>query len=137
MLIRRGEPSDLDAICAIQTASPEAAQWPPSDYLQYDLRVAASDRRVVGFLVTRTPAPGESEILNLAIAPEHRRQGVARTLIQAWMQGIAGDIFLEVRASNLTAQKFYKSLGFQEFVARPEYYACPLETGIVMKFHSC
>jgi len=137
VLVRRGEPSDLDAISAIQTASPEAAQWRPADYLHYDLQVAASDSGVLGFLVTRTPAPGESEILNLAVAPECRRQGVARTLIQAWMRGIAGDIFLEVRASNLTAQKFYKSLGFQEFVARPEYYAFPLETGIVMKFHSC
>jgi ribosomal-protein-alanine N-acetyltransferase len=137
LLVRRGAASDLDAISAIQAASPEAAQWPAADYLRYDLRVAASGGRVVGFLVTRTPAPGESEILNLAVAPVHRRQGVARTLIQTWMRGIAGDIFLEVRASNFAAQMFYKSLGFQEFDLRPEYYALPPETGIVMKFHSC
>ena len=137
LLVRRGAPSDLDAIAAIQAASPEAAQWPTADYLQYDLQVATSANRVLAFLVTRTLGPGESEILNLAVAPAHRRQGVARTLVQTWMRGAAGDIFLEVRASNVAAQKFYKSLGFQELVARPEYYAFPLETGIVMKFHSC
>ena len=137
LLVRRGERSDLDAISAIQSASPEAAQWSPQDYLQYELLVAAAGSTIVGFLVTRTLAPGESEILNLAVAPECRRRGVARALIETWIRGIHGDIFLEVRASNQTAQKFYKSLGFQEFLVRPEYYALPPETGIVMKFHSC
>ena len=135
--MRRGEASDLAAISAIQAASPEAAQWPPAEYLGYDLRVAVTGSRVVGFLVTRTLAPGECEILNLAVAPECRRQGVARALVEAWMRTVRGDIFLEVRASNEAAQKFYKSLGFQQFIVRPEYYSSPPETGIVMNFHSC
>lgn len=135
--MRRGESSDLDAVSVIQTASPGAAQWAPADYVRYDLRVAAFPSGIVGFLVTRTLAPGESEILNLAVTPEHRRKGVARALIRDWMRGLAGDIFLEVRASNSAAQEFYKSLGFQEFLLRPEYYRSPPETGIVMKFHSC
>lgn len=136
-MVRRGEPADLNAISAIQSASPEAAQWAATDYLQYDLQVASSANQVVGFLVTRTLGVGESEILNLAVAPEHRRQGVARVLVRTWMSGTVGDIFLEVRASNVGAQEFYKSLGFQELVVRPEYYSFPRETGIVMKFHSC
>jgi ribosomal-protein-alanine N-acetyltransferase len=135
--VRRGERSDLEAISAIQAASPEAAQWAPIDYLQYDLFIAASGTHVTGFLVTRTLAPGESEILNLAVAPECRRRGIARALVETWMRSVQGDIFLEVRASNEAAQKFYKSLGFEAFVARPEYYQSPPETGIVMKFHSC
>ena len=135
--MRRGESSDLEAISAIQSASPEAAQWMPADYLQKDLRVATLEGTVVGFLVTRTLAPGESEILNLAVAPEHRRHGVARALVETWMRTVPGDIFLEVRASNEAAQKFYKSLGFRESIVRPEYYSSPLETGIVMNFHSC
>jgi len=105
--------------------------------LNYDFGVAASGTRVVGFVVVRTLAPGESEILNLAVAPEARRQGVARALLREWLREVRGDVFLEVRASNEVAQKFYKSLGFQEFSVRPKYYASPPETGIVMKFHSC
>ena len=135
--VRRGEPSDLSAISDIQAASPEAAQWPSADYLEYDLHVAVAGSAVVGFLVTRTLAAGESEILNLAVAPECRRQGVARALLETWISAVRGDIFLEVRASNEAAQKFYKSLGFKEFIVRPQYYSSPPETGIVMNFHSC
>ena len=135
--MRRGEPSDLPAISAIQAASPQAAQWPPADYLGYDLLVAVAGSSVVGFLVARTLTPGESEILNLAVAPAARRQGVARALVEAWMPTVHGEIYLEVRASNQAAQKFYKSLGFQEFIVRPQYYSSPPETGIVMNFHSC
>ena len=135
--VRPGGSSDLEAIATIQSACPEAAQWPPADYLAYDLSVATFEAGVTGFLVTRTLAAGESEILNLAVAPPFRRQGVARALVEAWLQHFRGDVFLEVRASNTAAQYFYKSLGFREFGVRKRYYGLPPETAIVMKFHSC
>jgi ribosomal-protein-alanine N-acetyltransferase len=111
--------------------------WPPGDYLQYDLRVAERQRRVAGFLVARRTAEGEAEVLNLAVAPEFRRQGVARALMRAFLHGFQGDVFLEVRSSNLSALEFYKSLGFQELTLRTDYYERPPEAAIVMKFHSC
>ena len=135
--IRAGEPADLEAIAAIQAASPEAALWPPGDYLQYDLRVAVRERRVAGFLVTRRTAESEAEVLNLAVAPEFRRQGVARALMGAFLHVFRGDVFLEVRSSNSSAREFYKSLGFQELTLRKDYYGTPPEAAIVMKFHSC
>ena len=101
------------------------------------VRNAVSPCGVAGFVVARTLVPGESEILNLAVAPEFRRQGVARALIEAWLRDFPGTVFLEVRASNKTAQKAYKFLGFQEVIARPGYYDSGSESGIVMKFHSC
>ena len=137
MVVRPGGLPDLEAVAAIQAACPEAAQWAPADYLNYDLRVAVSVDRITGFVVVRTLAPGESEILNVAVAPECRRMGVARALLSGFLNDFSGAVFLEVRASNRTAQKFYKSLGFQDFLVRPKYYASPEETGIVMKFHSC
>jgi len=69
--------------------------------------------------------------------PEFRRRGVARGLLEGALRTLKGDFFLEVRASNNTAQEFYKSLGFQEVSQRKGYYASPPETAIVMKFHSC
>ena len=135
--MRRAQPDDLAAIGAIQRASPEASQWDPSEYLSYELRIASWDTQLAGFLVGRTLAPGESEILNFAVVPEWRRRGVGRTLIEAWIREFPGDVYLDVRASNETAQKFYKALGFELVVERPEYYTSPPETGIVMKFHSC
>jgi ribosomal-protein-alanine N-acetyltransferase len=136
-IIRRGEVADLPQIAAIQQASPEAAQWQVTEYLAYDLRVALCDDRVAGFLVTRPVAPDEWEILNLAVAPEFRRRGIARALFEAFLSPVSLVAFLEVRASNTAARNFYKSIGFQEVSMRPEYYGFPPEPGIVMKFHSC
>jgi len=135
--IRRGEQRDLAEIAAIQAASPEAAEWRCADYLQYDLCVAVCENRVAGFLAARTVAEGESEILNLAVAPEFRRRGCGRALVEAFLKRARGDVFLEVRSSNLHALGFYKSLGFQELTLRQDYYAAPPEAAIVMKFHSC
>ena len=160
-VIRRGEPGDLAQIAAIQEASPEAPDWNAADYLNYDLLVAVYENaavhenaavyenvavyenaavgkdRVVGFLASRTLVPGEREILNLAVAPEFRRQGIARHLWEAFFGGFFGTVFLEVREANEAARKLYLSLGFQEVGRRPGYYDDPLEAAIVMKFHSC
>ena len=135
--IRRGGAEDLEAVAGIQASSPGAARWDPADYLAQDFLVAEEDSRVVGFLVWRTVAEGEGEILNLAVVPEGRRKGVARGLLEGVFRAFKGDLFLEVRESNEGAQTFYKSLGFQEVSRRKEYYDLPPETGIVMKFHSC
>jgi ribosomal-protein-alanine N-acetyltransferase len=135
--IRAGDARDLGEIAAIQAASPAAAAWHGADYLEYDLRVAVCEKRVAGFLAARRVAEGEREILNLAVAPELRRQGIGRALMKSFVEGVSGDIFLEVRSSNSGALEFYKSLGFQELSLRQGYYEAPAESAIVMKFHSC
>jgi ribosomal-protein-alanine N-acetyltransferase len=137
MTVRRLGADDLAAITAIQRASPEAAQWNPEDYLGYDCLVAICNGTIAGFLVSRTLAPGEREILNLAVDPEWRRKGVAKRLISDSTLLVNGTVYLEVRASNQSALNFYNYLGFQEVARRPRYYSDPLETAIVMKFHSC
>jgi ribosomal-protein-alanine N-acetyltransferase len=121
----------------VQDASPEAAHWAASDYLSHDLLVACMEKTVAGFLVFRTVAPGEREILNLAVSPDFRRRGIGRALIRAVTGGYQGLIFLEVRESNTSARKFYNSLNFKDVMRRDKYYSEPLEAAIVMKFHSC
>jgi ribosomal-protein-alanine N-acetyltransferase len=135
-VIRAGNAQDLAAISAIQDACPEAAHWPPSDYLNYDLRVAVCDGRVAGFLAVRATA-GEAEILNLAVASAFRRRGLARALLGGFLQAFPGPVFLEVRESNIAARRTYQALGFTEVNIRSSYYASPPEAAIVMKFHSC
>jgi len=137
IVVRPGQETDLAAVAVIQAESPQAAQWDPPSYLGYEFRVATYDSRVAGFVAIRTLAAGESEILNLAVAREFRRSGVARALVGSWLRDFSGAVFLEVRASNQIAQEFYKSLGFQELTVRQKYYSSPEESGIVMKFHSC
>jgi [ribosomal protein S18]-alanine N-acetyltransferase len=136
-LIRPGEPRDLAEIRGIQAASPQCAQWDATQYFNYDLLVATLGIRITGFLVGRTLEPREHELLNLAVAPEFRRQGIGRALVGAWLERAPGAVYLEVRPSNRAARLFYKSLGFEEVSMRPEYYQNPPEPAIVLKFHSC
>src|SRR5271157_2018125 len=124
-VIRRGGPGDLAQVAAIQAASPEAAQWDVTGYLQYDFRVSVCGIRVEGFLVSRALAEGETELLNLAVAPECRRRGVARKLVESLLVESSGVVYLEVRESNRVARRFYNRMGFQEVSSRPGYYRAP------------
>jgi [ribosomal protein S18]-alanine N-acetyltransferase len=132
--IRAARPEDGPAIAAIQRLSPEAPQWDPAGY---DVRVAEIGGTVVGFLVTRAVAEDEVEVLNISVAPEHRRAGVAKALLKPLIESVRGELFLEVRVSNSAARKLYQALGFEEVNRRAKYYEDPCEDGIVMKFHSC
>jgi ribosomal-protein-alanine N-acetyltransferase len=136
-VIRGGAAGDLPAVAAIQEASPGASRWNPQDYLQHDLRVALWEGRVAGFLVTRSLAPDEFEILNLVVSPEFRRKGIGRGLVESFLKALNGAVYLEVRESNQAARDLYKSMKFQEVAVRDGYYQSPSEAAIVMKFHSC
>lgn len=129
-MTRAGTAADLARVAEIQGASPEASQWPVTDYLQYAFHVAERDGAVAGFGVHRATDEGEWELLNIAVAPEFRRRGVARELLAALP---AGRIFIEVRASNAAARALYESAGFRQVGVRRRYYHSPVEDGIVME----
>lgn len=136
MTIRPAAIGDLDAIASIQHASPEASQWNPSEYLNYSCSVAEAEE-IVGFVVTRALAAGEYEILNLAVAPEARRSGVAQTLLGYILERSSGTWFLEVRASNFAAIQLYEKKGFTVAGKRDAYYADSPESAIVMRLQRC
>lgn len=131
--IRPATPADLPRIAEIQSASPEAAHWNPAEYLNEICIVAEAGEIVVAFLVTKITAPGETEILNMAVDPAYRRRGIGRLLLDFSLQG---EMFLEVRASNIQAQHLYQNSGFREVGRRPGYYTNPEEDAIVMRFFS-
>jgi ribosomal-protein-alanine N-acetyltransferase len=135
--VRPGTPEDLDRVAAIQACSPEVARWNVRDYLDHDFRVVECSRTVAGFAVARSVASDESELLNLAVAPEFRRRGLATLLLDDLAMRHPGDIFLEVRESNKAALSFYQAFGFETLGRRPEYYLDPPEGAVVMKYRSC
>jgi ribosomal-protein-alanine N-acetyltransferase len=137
VLIRPGAKADLPEIVRMQSAAETASQWNPEDYLAQECLVAECGGRVAGFIVVRRISPDESEILNVAVAPEFRRQGMAKRLVQCALETHTGSVYLEVRQSNLAARKLYESRGFHQISRREKYYSDPVEAAIVMKFRSC
>ena len=139
--IRPAQDRDLAEIAEIQHTAPESSQWQPHDYLAFDCQVALvndgpATGRIAGFLVSRSVADKEREILNIAIHPDFRRLHIATELLRAELSRWPGAHFLEVRESNAAARRLYEGLGFQAVGERPAYYDNPSETGIVMRILS-
>ena len=114
----------------------DAASEPPWQLPEYARLNATFEDRVIGWLISRDVAPGETEILHVFTQPPFRRSGVAKRLIDRLLQTRPGSVFLEVRESNDAARKLYAGVGFLQIGSRKEYYRDPVETAIVMKFHS-
>lgn len=98
--------------------------------------VAEDDDAVLGYLIGHE-AGGAAEILNLAVAPEARRRGIARRLIEAGLARLvargAEEVFLEVRESNLAARSLYAAYGFRPVGIRHGYYRAPREDALVLR----
>lgn len=80
---------------------------------------------LAGFAIMRY-ADDVAHLNLLAVAPAHRRRGVARRLVQ-WLEEsalTAGTfiIGLELRAGNEAARAFYRALGYREMGQIPGYY---------------
>jgi ribosomal-protein-alanine acetyltransferase len=131
---------DAQVVAAIGRQCPAAAAWPEDSYarlgeLGYRGWVAVAGEEICGFLVARCAA-GEAEILNLAVKPERRRQGHAREMLRAAMEGLKAEgvreVYLEVRESNAGAQAFYAGAGFGRSGRRLSYYEQPREDAVCM-----
>lgn len=98
--------------------------------------VGESEGHVVAYIIGREAA-GTGEVLNLAVAPELRRQGIGRMLLRAGLAAFAArgaeEVFLEVRQSNAAAQQLYQELGFQAVGLRRGYYRNPRESALVLR----
>jgi ribosomal-protein-alanine acetyltransferase len=136
MIVRKAAARDIGGILDIQKDA-ATSFWRAEDYLAYLCIVAEIDERVAGFLLVRQVAEEEFEILNIAVAPEYRRRGVALAMIQRQLKESKGDWFLEVRTSNAAARRLYELAGFVAAGIREHYYSDPPEHGIVMRIRSC
>ena len=78
----------------------------------------------------------EGYILNVAVRPDCRRQGVAGQLLQVFLNFAKGNqlsfLTLEVRASNYAAIALYGSRGFRGVGRRKNYYEHPREDAVIM-----
>lgn len=137
--LRRDE-ADLAACQAIERASfgrslldllaelgrPHARVW---------VARQAPEAPPLGFLLAWIVA-FEMEIHEVATAPEARRRGVGRALVEAALAEARATrcerVLLEVRESNEAARALYLGLGFLEDGRRRRYYSDPAEDAVLM-----
>lgn len=136
-------PNDLDQVLAIEDSSFQRP-WSQDQFeTELDRRqavcLAAQDKgRVLGYLVFWL-VPPKIHVLNIAVRPEPRRQGLGGLLLDYMFilgreTGVR-EILLEVRASNEPAIDFYRSAGFVPAGRREDYYPDNNEDALVMVKH--
>lgn len=137
-LFRRDMPETLE----IEGASFEYA-WTEEDFLCC-LRqrncigmVAEHEHRIVGFMIYELHK-SRLHILNFAVAPWARRSEVGvqmvAKLVDKLSQQRRKEIMLEVRETNLSAQLFFKTLGFRAVRVLRNHYDDTAEDAYVMRF---
>ena len=98
--------------------------------------VAMDGQKVVGYVGSQTVL-GETDMMNIAVDPNYRRQGIANQLILTLIQQLSvrdsHSLMLEVRVSNAPAIALYESLGFEQVGRRPKYYHNPREDALILR----
>lgn len=131
VLIRRMTLQDVDAVHKIETAA-FARPWSRDAFVQEMTKnlcarylVAEEGGRVIGFAGAWIVLD-EGHVTNIAVEEKCRGRGVGRLLTAGLMRYAAnlGVVYmtLEVRKSNIAAQRLYQSLGFEYVGMRKKYY---------------
>jgi [ribosomal protein S18]-alanine N-acetyltransferase len=145
MNIRLASESDIPHLITICEAAGPAAHWTLQQWTDIFRTQAPprfawvalqdSNSQGIGFLVARHNGP-EWELENIAVLPDFQRQGTGAGLMSALLSHArahrAERILLEVRASNLSACRFYDVSGFQVLARRRAYYGNPVEDALIM-----
>ena len=98
--------------------------------------VALDGDTVVGYVGSQTVL-GETDMMNIAVHPDYRKQGIAteliRTLIDALSRQGSHSLMLEVRQTNEPAKNLYTALGFECIGIRKNYYRNPREDALILR----
>lgn len=135
IVVRKMNDNDLAKVSVIEKEC-FIAPWKDSD-LEYELHtnpvsqlyVLENDGEVVGFIdymVTFTSAT----ISQIAVTSKCRKLGFGSTLLQKMFEELPSQsedivefVTLEVRKSNIAAQKLYLKHGFEVITTKPHYYS--------------
>ena len=98
--------------------------------------VAVDGDTVAGYIGSQSSID-EADIMNVAVHPDCRRQGIAENLINTLVAELKNRgchaLLLEVRASNTPAITLYEKLGFAQVGCRKNYYRNPKEDALILR----
>jgi ribosomal-protein-alanine N-acetyltransferase len=132
----------LGEIVSIEAAAYEHP-WTRGNFVDslhsgYQAQLLSARGVVIGYFVAMMGVD-EVHLLNITVAPTWQGQGWGRVLLDAlalWARGQGAQwLWLEVRASNVRAQRIYEHHGYRRVGERKRYYPAGLgrrEDAIVM-----
>lgn len=141
--IRNAAEADLDQIerleelCFSTPWKRGTLQWYlPDD--RHEFLLAVRNETILGY-INMLHVMDEGYIANVAVHPEHRRNGIGAALVDAMLRRSEElellFATLEVRDSNEPAIRLYSSHGFTEVGRRKGYYDRPKEDAILMTYY--
>ena len=127
--------AELEKICFSDPWSEKSVASELSNPLSCWL-VAEEDGLVAGYVGSQTVID-ESDMMNVAVHPVHRRKGIAEALVKELIEALkkreSHCLTLEVRASNDQAKALYEKLGFVRVGLRKNYYRNPKEDALILR----
>ena len=127
--------AEIEKLCFSDPWSENSISSELNSRLSYWL-VALEDGKLLGYIGSQSVL-GESDMMNIAVHPDHRRRGIAQMLIGQLMQDLKQrdnlNLSLEVRATNAPAITLYEKLGFETVGRRPNYYRHPKEDALILR----
>lgn len=130
----------LDAVYHILLDVYEISPWTKEQILadmqqdNVDYFFVKQNKEIIGFMAVQQLV-GEIEITNIAVKKAYQSCGVGSRLL-SMLDHVDFPIFLEVRASNITAQSLYQKFDFKVIGQRKHYYHHPIENAFIMKRES-
>ena len=98
--------------------------------------VAMEGDTLVGYVGSQTVID-ESDVMNIAVHPDYRRQGIGEALLETLADALrekgSRGLTLEVRVSNTPAVSLYKKAGFLQVGLRKNYYRNPKEDALILR----
>ncbi len=99
--------------------------------------VAEHNNRIVGFMIYELHK-SMIQVLNFAVAPEFRQQGIGRQMVQRVIDKLSQqrrrEIVLEVRETNLPAQLFFRKMDFRAVSVLRNYFEDAGEDAYVLQY---
>ena len=127
--------AELEKMCFSDPWSEKSIASEVVNPLSYWL-VAEVDGEIAGYVGSQSVLDA-ADMMNLAVSPVYRRQGIGQALVNSLVEYLQGNgiiaLFLEVRVSNAQAIALYQKMGFIQIGRRPKYYNNPREDALILR----